>query len=206
MNQNEFKLINGVWLPRVTHILNIISKGKAYENWLKKNTKEESEKLSQEALDKGSGWHNWLERVGLGEELDPALLPEIEQKWGKAFLEWVDLNVKRFIEVERAVYTDGYCGTLDSVVELKDHKIALLDYKTSRHVYDTYSLQVSAYRHAYQNMTKTPIDTAFILRFDKSSGKMEVKEIVELDYHYNIFQHALELWRWKNKEVLNGLS
>jgi hypothetical protein len=94
---------------------------------------------------------------------------------------------------------DGYAGTLDSLILLKDKRIALLDYKTSKYIYDTYELQVAAYIRAYEEMQKAKIDTAFILRFDKGAGKkvFEVKEIRDISKQYEIFLCALKLFYWK---------
>lgn len=200
MNPKTHYKVGDKELPRVTHILNIISKGKGYEEWLKKLTKEESEKISEESLAIGGNWHNWLEGIGLGKPPDTALLSETEKKWAEQFLMWKDTNIKAFLETETMVYTDKYCGTLDSLVFLRDHKIALVDYKTSNSIYPSMYLQLAAYRHAYQEMHEIPIDTAFILRFDKKSGKMEVKEVPEIAYQYEMFTKALDLFNWNNNK------
>ncbi len=200
INNNDYKFIPelGKSLPRVTHILKVLSKGQAYESWLKKQGNKADTLLST-AGDIGTGIHNLLQSIGKGEQVDLEKVTPQEKKWLGEFRKWEAVNIDKFLETEKTVWTDEYCGTLDSLVLLKDKRVALLDYKTGKYCYDTYHAQVGAYWNAYMWQHKIKIDTAFILRFDKNGGKMEVKEVEDLDYQLSAFINALDLWKWKKE-------
>jgi len=199
MTSPNFKIINGKELPRVTHILKVLSKGEGFEKWLKTHGNN-ADYLLKEAGFIGTDFHNIAENIGKGISLPEIKEPKVKG-WVDEFNKWITNNVKTFIETERDVSTDRYCGTLDSLVELKDGKIAVLDYKTSKYIYDTHWLQVSAYWKAYEEMTNVKISTAFILRFEKGDKEpvMEVKEIEDIDYLSSIFNKVVDIWYWKNK-------
>lgn len=192
-------------LPRVTKILNIISKGEGFNNWLKKQG-DKADTILETAGDFGSEIHHILQEIGQNKEIAIDILSPKHKRCTKAFIEWKDDHIKRFIETEQPVWDieNGYFGTLDAVVELKDGRLAVLDYKTSGRIYDTYYLQVSAYTYAYQLLSGEKIDTAFILRFEKDDTKMknmEEKEVSDLAYEYEHFLTALKLWKWQNNKI-----
>jgi len=225
MTDSKFKVINGIELPRVTYVLNTISKGEYLINWVKKLIKDyiadfvdkggvisrenitwivdKLGRLNEEALKEagfiGTDFHNVLENIGKGIELPEIKEPRVKE-WVELFNAWVKDNVKAFRETEKDIFTDRYCGTLDALVELKDGRLAVLDYKTSKYIYDTHHLQVSAYVKAYEQMEKVKVDTAFILRFEKGDKKplMEVKEVEKINYQADIFNKVLDIWVWKN--------
>uniref|UniRef100_A0A6H2A4H4 PD-(D/E)XK endonuclease-like domain-containing protein n=1 Tax=viral metagenome TaxID=1070528 RepID=A0A6H2A4H4_9ZZZZ len=187
-------------LPSVTTILNIIAKGEGFNNWLKKQG-DKADKLLTDAGDFGTDIHNFLEAFGKGLPVNLSALKPKQLRCVNAFLEWKENNVKKFICTEQAVFNidKEYAGTCDGVVELNDGRIALLDYKTSAYIYDTHELQVCAYIKAYD----VKIDTGFILRFEKNEEKdkdLQVKEVKQIDYQYEVFLATLKLWNWKNNK------
>ena len=189
--------------PSVTTILNIIAKGEGFNNWLKKQGAN-ADKLLTTAGDFGTNIHNHLETIGKGDKLDTSLFKPKQKRCVEAFQGWVDKNVKRFICTEQSVYNikEEYAGTEDSIVELLDKRIALLDYKTSSGIYDTMELQAIAYLKAHELSYGIKIDTAYILRFEKNEDKekdMEEREVKNIDYQYEVFLATLKLWQWKNK-------
>jgi hypothetical protein len=66
-------------------------------------------------------------------------------------------------------------------------------------------LQLAAYTRALEQLEGIRIAGAKILRFNKKAeteGKpMEVIDVHDIDYHYDIFRHALEVWKWQNKNL-----
>jgi hypothetical protein len=199
---NGFKYFESLgYLPRVSTILGIISKGKFFDAWLKKEG-DNADKLSAQACDTGTGLHNLLEKIGRGETIDQEITP-LELKWVTAFYSWRDKKVKHFLLTEQPIYhsTDLYCGTLDALVESVSGELILIDYKTSARVYDTYYLQVSAYARALEKMRGIRLNGALILRFDKKSGEMEETPVPDLDENYDVFRAALQLWKWQNKKL-----
>lgn len=188
------------WMPRVTQVLKIISKGDAFDTWLM-NKGQESKTILSDAGDIGTSLHNRLEEIGKGIVINRDALKERERLWLEEFDVWREENINKFLETEMTVYNPiyPYAGTLDSLVELKDKRIALLDYKTSKYIYDTHELQVVAYKKAYEGMFQVKIDTAFILNFSKENKKklLTVKELGSFDEQYEIWLCALKLWYWK---------
>jgi len=193
----------GLDYPSVTTILNIISKGEGFNNWLKKQG-DNADTLLNDAASFGTNVHNHLEAIGRGVKVNLDALKPQEKRCVSAFIEWKDKNVKKFICTERSVFNvkEGYAGTLDSVVELSDGRTYLVDYKTSGNIYDTYELQVAAYAKAYENSFHVKVYGGVILRFEKNEDKkkdMQEKEVKDLEYSYEVFLAAKKLWDWKNK-------
>jgi len=189
------------WLPRVTQVLKVIAKGEAFDNWLKTKGSEATTLLTT-AGDIGASLHNRLEEIGKGIVINREALQPLEKRWVLEFDQWKELNVEKFLETERTVFhpLHLYAGTLDSLVLLKDKRVALLDYKTSKYIYDTHELQVVAYVKAYEALYNIKIDTAFILNFSKDETKktlLKVKEVNDIDGQYEAWLHALALWYWK---------
>ena len=193
------------YVPSVTKVLDVISKGEFFNNWLKKQGAN-ADKIVGEAADFGSNVHNFLELIGKGIAVNLDALTPQQRRCVSAFITWKDENVKAFIETEQEICTPDYGGTLDAVVELKDGRTALLDYKTSGWTYDTYDLQVAAYVKAYELNKGKKINTGYILRFEKKEEKKQdiyISEVLDLDYKFDLFQAALKLWYWKNKDKLD---
>ena len=184
-------------LPSVTTILGIIAKGEGFNNWLKKQG-DNADKILTEAGDFGTCIHNHLEAIGKGIQVNVDALRPKEKRCVVAFQGWVKDNVKRFISTEQAVYNvrEGYAGTLDAVVEMIDGRIAVLDYKTSSGIYDTYELQVVSYGKAWGKF-----DDAYILRFENDEKKkddMQIRKVDNHDYLYEVFLAALKVYNWRN--------
>ncbi len=191
-------------VPSVTTILNIIAKGEGFNNWLKKQG-DKADTLLQEAGDFGSNIHNHLETIGKGIPINLKALKPRELRCVKTFLGWKEEFVDSFLKTEMEIYSikEEFAGTMDALVKLKDGRIFLLDYKTSKYLYDTNHLQVVAYLKAYEEIYPLKIDGAYILRFEKDDKKeqdMEIKEVENIDYQYEVFLCALKLWNWKERK------
>ena len=197
-----------LYVPSVTKILDIISKGEGFNNWLKKQG-DNADKLLKEAGDLGTNIHNFLEAIGRGTTINVSALKPREKRCVEAFIAWKEKNVKRFIRTEGEISTATYGGTLDAVVELKDGRVAVIDYKTSSAIYETYELQVAAYARGYEVNDFGKIDTGYILRFEKKDDKpkdMEEKEVINLAESFELFECARKLWVWKNGKMLEKVN
>ena len=78
-----------------------------------------------------------------------------------------------------------------------DGKKILIDWKTSKRVYDNYFLQASAYLHAYEEMTGDFLDGARIISFRDgkiSSSFIGRDRCLEL---FDVFKCARILYKWK---------
>lgn len=130
--------------------------------WKMKLGKEESEKVANEAADKGTRVHRKLEKILAGQKfikIDKELLPYIV-----AFNNWLnEYCPEGDILSEVYIYSKkyGYAGTADMICTI-DGELWLVDFKTSKAIYDEYGLQVRAYGYAYEEMTGTKVRTAIL--------------------------------------------
>ncbi len=163
--------VNGLWLPRVTSITNVISKpGLFYYYGNHKNFA-----TAQAALNSAADWgtliHNSIENFlrGSSEEADKKVLPSIS-----AFEQWrSEHKVKLFdcendIEKQVCDFDNHYAGTLDALMEI-DGALGVLDIKSGSSIWSEYSLQLAAYMNAYNKNapTKRKAKKRWILRIDQ---------------------------------------
>lgn len=98
------------------------------------------------AADVGTAVHEWVAARACGEYTPPS--PEIAGH-GRQFDQFLaDFN-PTFVEVERAVFGDGYAGTFDFIADFPGHGRLLVDVKTGKSVHpEAVALQLAAYRYA----------------------------------------------------------
>jgi len=111
------------------------------------------------------------------EDADPKLVAGI-----KAFLDWYVQNDVKFIHAEKIVYSrkHGYVGIVDSIAKVNG-RLMLIDYKTSKAVYNEHRYQVAGYREAYEE-ENGKLDGVLILHFDKETGECGVHELTDDDH------------------------
>ena len=197
--------LDGTELVRVTTVLNIVSKPALYF-WYGKHGTEKCKEILTTAATIGTGVHNILERLGnhlLGKDEPVKYFASPLQETSHAYLaDWFKENNAKILSTEHRIYHTKYhfAGTCDGVVEI-DGKLVMIDYKTSAYCYDTYALQLAAYKNAYEDMNPgQKIDRCLILRFEKDAeknNKFEVFEVNDLDKQWTAFKHALQLFRWE---------
>ena len=140
--------------------------------------------ISKAALNIGKKVHNYIEEV-IEWSLDSGNKPEMPEEEEavnsiKAFGEWVKANDVEWISTEERIYSRkyGFAGTVDALA-LIDDRFCVIDFKTSKQIYKSYKLQVYAYKQAVQEMYGKEVEGCWILRFDKSTGKFQAREIKE---------------------------
>ncbi|MER7922165.1 hypothetical protein ABTY96_03340 [Streptomyces sp. NPDC096057] len=104
---------------------------------------------SKAASDLGTMAHDLFERLARGEIVNDRhvhvdIKPHV--RWFREFLQEVQ---PEFLYLEETVWSDThkYAGSFDAIARV-DGEVAVLDWKTSKAVYDSVALQLSAYRHA----------------------------------------------------------
>jgi hypothetical protein len=104
---------------------------------------------SHAAADLGSGAHDIFERMARGERLNMRHVHADLKPFVRWFGEFLDQVQPRFLYLEETVWSDtyGYAGSFDAVAEIDD-EIVGIDWKTSKAVYESVALQLSAYRYA----------------------------------------------------------
>lgn len=100
-------------------------------------------------------------------------------------LDWMAEHLVTPMILERKIFSkeDGYAGTLDWI-GMVDGKFSLLDYKSSKGVYDQYRFQTASYKKAWEEETGRKLEQRILLRLGK--------EEPEFDAH--IFDDEDEYW------------
>lgn len=176
IRDERFYIIGGKEYPRCTFILSVYPKGDGYERWLKAQG-DEADTIRDKAAGEGTNVHKACERLVDGEELHMEEFSVTE--WAKivAFTAWVTtFKPDRYIATEILLWSDeyGYAGTADAVIE-KDGKRYLIDYKTGKGMYNSYWLQLAAYKHAYEERGHGTIDGVGVLHLGTKHKTAAVK-------------------------------
>lgn len=149
----------------------------------------------------GDKVHEYAEAFGLAElegkespEIPKDALPEVVNGIN-AFLGWVLENEVVFEKTEKIVYSKrhDFAGTFDLVAQVNGRRM-LIDYKTSKRVYDEYAIQLAGYAIAYEEETGDKPDLSAILHFDKETGKVALHEYApeSIELNKKLFLHMLE--------------
>jgi hypothetical protein len=99
-------------------------------------------------------------------------------KGASAFLDWFHAHEIAPLGVERMVFSRRwyYAGTCDFFGSI-DGERCVLDFKTSSGLYLEMLLQLAAYAVALTEETGAQIDTGWIVRLDKKTGKCQPYKI-----------------------------
>ena len=219
---NEFKhtyFINGEKIPSVTKILSVIDKP-ALLNWGVKtaidycreeikpgimmdeiqlhtvfeDAKKAHWKKKTDAGDLGTMIHKWIEGYIKGE--DPKMpFHEGFRNAVEQFLKWKEEYDVKFLLSEQIIFSKAhkYTGTLDFIAKVKG-KLVLGDIKTSSGIYDSYWLQLAAYRIA--RVEEYPAEKYLsngIIRVGKD-GTFEWQETDDWGHHAEAFIAAKTLY------------
>ena len=155
----------------------------------------------EEAATKGSLTHSYIEQYIKGEKPD---LPDDENVASaiNAFLDWEKKHKVKWLATEQIVYSKkyGYVGLLDALAVI-DRKTVLVDFKTSKGVYNDHLYQVAAYRAAQEEETGKKLSGgAMIVKFDKETAEFEVHECPDHDKDFKAFLGSLAL-KERDKEL-----
>ena len=164
-------VINDIWYPRVTSILNIKAKPALYRYYAELGSFAEGEAIKNKSADEGTRVHEAAEAILTGKE--PVIAPDIAPavKAFKNFIEERNVQVDpEYVERRVAHFSERYAGTIDAVA-LIDGKLGLLDLKTSVAIYRDYTLQLAAYFPPLQEDLRN-MQTRWILRVDQKQTCM----------------------------------
>lgn len=150
--------------------------------------------VSKAAMDTGSRIHDHVEQYfKTGKE---PLKPSNEELSAfLAFLEWKDMYKVEPIQLEHTVYGYDWAGTLD-FYGLLDGKKYVVDWKSSKGVYDEMRYQVAGYRSAVGDC-----EGCGILRLDKETGSPEWVDTSDTyQEDLSVFNILTNLWWARNKK------
>ena len=217
--------VDGDYVPSVTTILNVISKPALMpwavkmgaegfrdnrKDYLKGDIKLEDmikgikgayRKKSQDALNIGEEVHAWCEQAikfKLGVGTMPSMPDnEVVRESIENFRDWTKENDVKWLSSEEKIYNRKYkyAGTVDAIAEVNG-VFGVIDFKTSKRLYDEYDLQVSAYGETIEDIYGRDCESSWLLRFDKEDGSFESKELQSGDHAENFmaFYGALCLY------------
>ena len=144
------------------------------------------------AADAGTQCHHAIQMYIEGHDPYPSLQCDEALNGYKAFLAWEELNHVEWLESEVTVYSvnHGYAGRFDAIANVNGHRF-LIDFKTSKGVWDEHRYQVCAYRQAYNEMLREgqePIENLAVLHLDKSSAEPNFIPLLNnIDRYTNLF-------------------
>lgn len=106
-------------------------------------------RTSKAASDLGSAAHVIFERLARGEVINDRHVHVDVKPHVKHFREFLDEVQPEFLHLEETCWNDslGYAGSFDAVAKIDGERV-IVDWKTSKSVYDSVSLQLAAYRYA----------------------------------------------------------
>lgn len=166
----------------------------------------------QQAADIGTVAHGVFEDTLAGKEVklplqfDPVLTRNFNQDMIDQLHNAIDAGLKFIREHEVEVVqaeavrwspTHGYIGTGDLIARI-DGKLSVADWKTSKRLYPTIRLQLSAYKHAYEE--EHP-EQEIEQRVGINTGKdgtlsYEVYDNTTHAGDFEVFLALQKLWRW----------
>jgi hypothetical protein len=171
---------NPVYYPSVTHVLELYPKGAGYTQWLK-DVGNNAKYVMERAMDSGSRVHDAIDILNKGNSVFWDEKVYSLEEW-MGIMRYEDFYREHDVEViasEINVYSHKmmYAGTADVVCRIKDESW-LIDCKFGNAVYDSYFLQVIAYKDAFEEMNPAyKIDRVGVLHLKagtRTAGKGDV--------------------------------
>lgn len=171
------KEVDGTSYIRVTELCNLVKPidpliNAAIKITLEKQTAEAWGEYCDEAMQKGTDAHSAIEQYlkqGTGEN---PVLPALKK--------WMDEYNVRTLETEVQLTSSkyGYTGTCDYVC-LIDKLRYIVDFKTSKAIYDGYDMQVALYALCYDETHIDKIDGIAVLRISPDGVDVEFKDFTK---------------------------
>lgn len=200
-----------VFHPSVTWIASHYPKNIGFYKWLSQRSWDESEALKESAGDRGSRVHHAIERLARGETVnmgdsfsaggdDPKELSLEEYEAVMAFGRWANEAKPKFIETELLALSKeyGYAGTVDAIAEI-DGQLYILDWKTSKAVYPSHEIQVSAYKQALTEMGVPGAETAKLAILQVGTRTKKGWKFTEFDDCFDLFLATRQIWERETK-------
>src|SRR5258707_7036788 len=150
------------------------------------------DRIKDDAAALGTQAHQYIDRFIKGEKLEA--IPDEILKPVSAFAEWWTQSGFKFVSGDLKVASRkyGYGGSLDALAG-KNGKLVLLDWKTSKAIYDEYALQVAAYARGLSKTYRLEARCASIVRFNKpgvTGVSFEACEIRDINLSFSAFLDA----------------
>ena len=164
------------------------------------NARSAHRKYTKKACDVGTLVHQRLaEFLESGEVRSP--VNEQAKSGFDAGIEWLQKHNAKALVVEGRAYSRefGFTATTDFIGEV-DGINAVLDFKTSKDLYENYYWQIAAYAQARYEMAGEWYE-GWLLRIDKETGEFEAKRVPkeDLQEYAKAFVHLIPIWEAQRK-------
>ncbi len=184
-------------IPRVTEIL------KAFTSY-----DQVPKDILERAAARGTSVHALCAGIAKGNWIPDGMIGDDLIGYVRSFRKWQEAQVKRFVIVEKR-YTElanQYSGQLDFVVEATDHKLYLVDLKTSSRPQKTYPIQMAAYNMLLRQ-NDVHVAGAMLVYLDKDGEFPDIHFLEDMTEEYGVFQSALECYQYfKMRKKKDGSS
>lgn len=194
-------LVGDKYYPSVTWICGYYPKGIGYMKWLSEHGWDEAEALKVAAGEEGSKIHRAISDILNGKTVkiddkysdndgnEPKELTAIEYEAIMSFVSWLNETQPEVLKVDYTLVNEqeGYAGTIDMKLRING-EIWIVDIKTSKDIYPSHELQVSAYKKADPECQKIAI-----LQVGYTRNKAKFK-FTEIEDQYPLFQAAKAIW------------
>jgi len=208
---------------RVTTTLGIIAKH-SLRNWMGKVGYAKATKILETRQAIGTHVHKLIECTLKNEPINLGAYEKEIQNGLKEFNKFKKAACLKPDVLEQNIWSNiyKYAGTADfigyyktpieylrsKIVKHKRCKVpkftkssfVIGDWKTGKGVYQEYWLQLSAYAHAFTELTGVKLEGAFIARIRDGKIQVEEKTTKELEAIFPAYLAVLELYEWKYKK------
>jgi hypothetical protein len=197
-----YKTSTGERLPGVTTVINELGWNKnMLIAWSRREALAESAKP-------GTLTHSFIEGHIKGEKVDTSDFTENQIELAKnsyfAFIEWEKAMKPKYLGTEIQLVSEKYRfgGTADMIGEIGG-ELVLADWKTSKGIYPEMTIQIAAYKIAYEEMNPgKKVHHGGILRLDRETSAYDYHDISskKMEWGWEVFQHCLALYALKKKK------
>jgi len=204
-----YKLANGTRVPGASTIAKVDEDYHHLLNWANDLGRQglDHNKVREEASDAGSVCH-FLIQCYLKQdtpdlsEFSPAVIALATVGYNK-FAEWWEGEKLKLVACEVPLVSEEYRfgGTIDLVAVDPQEQYFLTDQKTSKNIYLSHLIQLSAYEHLWNvNNPAQKIKRACIVRIDRNETRdFEVRPVFFTEPYFNVFKAQLALYYAKKK-------
>lgn len=153
------------------------------------------------AGDIGTMLHHIAEDKVSGRKIEIDKLTPSVQPYVKALISFFDEVKPKVLHTEATVFNEKYkyAGTLDLMSTLHNSAVWILDYKTGKNIYPESGLQQIAYKNGTYLRKKDgseipmpKVDKTGVVHLKKDSSF----SLIEVNEPFDVFLHALEVYRW----------
>lgn len=196
-----------VW-PSVTQVTDVIAKPGLYK-FYGEHGNEKAKEILDKAAAIGTESHSQMESYARDRNFVPT-----DRLAAACVREFCAPYVTGFTAIETKIVHPAlrYHGTFDAVITVKDMPLTkkskekysgtvIVDWKTANDIYDTNGVQLGGYFGGLQVAGGTSLPTdGLIVRMDKETERVYWKMFPNLQYYFEVFKNAREIWDFVHKQ------